>query len=450
MNKKNKLQVISLFLLLLFISCSSEKQITPETALQAYLQTDDNLFRWELSDSTVSGNLTTYQLLVTSQKWREYTWRHQVTVIVPEELEFDGALLFISGGTNKDELPNWRKPDNSISGMLEMVARQNKAVVAVVFQVPNQPLYGRLTEDELISFTLHNYKHDRDFTWPLLFPMVKSAVKAMDAVQAFSLEKLDHQINRFVLSGESKRGWTTWLAGASDSRVEAIAPMVIDMLNMPKSISYHLEAWGDYSIQIEDYVKLGIAQEVDTPLGQELAAMIDPFSYRAALTIPKFIFNATNDEYWPVDAIKHYLDDIPGENYLHYVPNAGHSLGDKRQSTQALSAFFGETLQKNGYPECSWEIEENGREITLKVKATEDKLAGALLWLAVSEDRDFRDNEFSSTSIEQVTPGEIVYTVSFPETGFIAFYIDLIYPSPGGELYTKSTRVIVSGENGIL
>ena len=331
-----------------------------------------------------------------------------------------------------------------------MIAQKNNAIVAKVSQVPNQPLYDNLTEDALISYTLHNYREDKDFSWPLLFPMVKSAVRSMDAVQAFSKENLNHEINSFLVSGGSKRGWTTWLTGASDPRVEAIAPMVIDMLNMPKSISYHVEAWGDYSIQIEDYVKLGIAQDVDTPDGRELVAMIDPFSYRDKLTMPKLILNGTNDEYWPADAIKHYISEIPGENYLHYVPNAGHGLGDKRQALQALSAFWGETLQKQKHPELSWEIEEGSDGITVKIKATESKLSNVKLWVCDSEDRDFRDNEFIENPVETEPANEIFVSVKYPETGFRAFYVDLIYKDLNGEKYSKSTRMFVSNSEKIL
>ncbi len=82
-----------------------------------------------------------------------------------------------------------------------MIAQKNNSIVAIVSQVPNQPLYDKLTEDALISYTLHNYREDKDFSWPLLFPMVKSAVRSMDAVQAFSKENLNHEINSFLVSG---------------------------------------------------------------------------------------------------------------------------------------------------------------------------------------------------------------------------------------------------------
>lgn len=440
----------SLLIILTLAACQPQQVITPETALEAYLENGDKTFSWELKDSQEAEGVKVYNLLVTSQQWREHTWRHQVSVIVPEKVSYDGALLFINGGSNKNEMPNWKKPDDGTTKALGMVARANSAIVAVVSQVPNQPLYDNLTEDALISLTLHNYRKDKDYSWPLLFPMVKSAVRSMDAVQAFAQENLNHKINRFLVSGASKRGWTTWLTGASDSRVEAIAPMVIDMLNMPKSISYHVEAWGDYSIQIEDYVKLGIAQDVDTPDGRELVAMIDPFSYRSKLTMPKLIFNGTNDEYWPADAIKHYIYEIPGENYLHYVPNAGHGLGDKKQALQALSAFWGETLQKQKHPELSWEIEEGSDGITVKIKATENKLNNVTLWVCDSEVRDFRDNEFIENPVETEPANEIFVSVKYPETGFRAFYVDLIYKDLNGEKYSKSTRMFVSNSEKIL
>ncbi len=60
-------------------------------------------------------------------------------------------------------------------------------------QTPNQPFFGDLTEDALISYALHNFrKKDKElYLAPLrFFPMVKSAVKAMDAVQRVLLKTI--------------------------------------------------------------------------------------------------------------------------------------------------------------------------------------------------------------------------------------------------------------------
>ena len=66
-----------------------------------------------------------------------------------------------------------------------------------------------------------------DANWVTRLPMVKSAVKAMDAATEFlaSAEGGKVTIKKFVVAGGSKRGWTTWLTGAADPRVKAIAEM---------------------------------------------------------------------------------------------------------------------------------------------------------------------------------------------------------------------------------
>ena len=305
--------------LLISIVGFAQSEITPEKALKSYINNGDKNFSWEVKDSGKLGNLKIYQVLLTSQKWRGITWRHQLTIVVPSTIQYDGAMLFIAGGSDKDEQPNWSNEDK-MWPVLGTIAAKNKAIVALIKQVPNQPLYDGKTEDELISYTLHQFKQDKDYSWPLLFPMVKSAVRSMDAIQEFASKNLNQPIKNFVISGASKRGWTTWLSNAiDDNRVKAIGPMVIDMLNMPKTLSYQLETYGEYSIQIEDYVKLGIPQGAGTKEGQAITTMIDPFSYREKLTVPKIIFIGTNDEYWTADAIKHYYDKIPGKNLIHYV-----------------------------------------------------------------------------------------------------------------------------------
>ncbi|HQF11023.1 MAG TPA: PhoPQ-activated protein PqaA family protein [Paludibacteraceae bacterium] len=450
MNRANLSLKILLPLFILFGSQLIAQQVTPKTALQAYIENDDPSFSWEQQESYEVNGLRVYNLLLTSQKWHEYTWRHQLAILVPPEITYDKALLYITGGSNTDEMPKWKKRDDDEIKMIGAIAAKNKAIAAVLCQVPNQPLYDGLKEDALISFTLHNYLKDHDYTWPLLFPMTKSAIRAMDAVQQFSSQILKHNISGFLVSGASKRGWTTWLTGAYDSRVVAIAPMVINMLNMPKSIPYHVESWGNYSEQIQDYVNLGVAQKTNTPEGKDVVQMIDPFSYREKLTMPKLIFNGTNDPYWPVDAIKLFFDQIPGENYLLNVANAGHDLGDKKQAMTSLSAFFGETLQGIEYPACSWDVEENKQGAKLKVRTSPDKLAGILLWKSDSDDRDFRDNHFVSEPIK-MTGNEIVeITVSYPKSGFRAFYVDLQYYAPDSTIYTKSTRIFLSNNKEIL
>ncbi len=447
-----------IFLYLLLSSCSQQQQvkvaettpITPANALERYLEQQDSAFQWEVTDSFQINQIQAYDILLTAQQWREYTWTHQLTVLVPEDNQYEGALLFITGGSNTAEQPNWKGQDDETLQAFSQIADKNKAIVSILRQVPNQPLYDNLKEDALISFTLHSFQNDGDYTWPLLFPMVKSAVKAMDAVQEFASETLHHEINRFLVSGGSKRGWTTWLTGASDARVAAIAPMVIDVLNMPVSLDYQVEVWKDYSVQIQDYVNLGIPQQVRTGKGDTTAQLVDPYAYREKLDMPKLIINGTNDEYWPVDAIKNYLDSIPGENHLLYVPNAGHGLGDKKLSLQALSAFFGYTLKKESFPDLQWKVSDDEGGVTLAITtASSGKVIDALLWSAGSDDRDFRDEEWTSENLDASNLSEILVKEEFPASGYKAFYVDLIYEDPNGGEYTESSRMFVADDDEV-
>src|SRR5207244_10526000 len=106
------------------------------------------------------------------------------------------------------------------------LAKASQAVYAILYNIPNQPLYGSKTEDALVVYTWLKFMETGDESWPLHFPMAKAVLKAMDAVQAFTQSEHQPAITDFIVTGASKRGWTTWLAGASrDRRIKAIAPM---------------------------------------------------------------------------------------------------------------------------------------------------------------------------------------------------------------------------------
>ena len=429
----------------------AQTAITPATALQHYLSNGDKTYKWEIKETFKIKDATVYALLLTSQKWREYTWTHELSIIVPQKINYDGALLFITGGSiNNKGLPNWGSKEDALMIGLGEVATHNNAVVAILKQTPNQPLYDTLTEDALISFTLHQFKEDNDYSWPLLFPMVKSATHAMDAVQEFCNQNIHQHINRFVVSGASKRGWTTWLTGASDPRVVAIAPMVIDMLNMPVSMNYQIKVWNDYSIQIEDYVKLGIVQDIGSAKTNDLTTMIDPYAYRQKLTMPKMILMGTNDEYWPIDNIKNYYDSIPGQNLLHYVANVGHDLGDKKEALASLSSFFGLTLSKKTYPQCVWKTSNTAAGVAVDIKTTADKLTDVIIWSADSPDKDFRNDKWASKSLGINHKGTVKVTEAFPKNGYRAFYVNLKYKDANGGEYTESTRVFMTDEKAVL
>lgn len=444
------LWIIALGLFAQTEAVTSPPRLKAEQALRHYVELEDEAYQWEHKESYKVGKARVHHLLLTSQKWREYVWTHQLTLFVPEEVTTDLALLFISGGSNQDGEPRWSKNSRFLSAMAEL-ANHNKAIVTLLRQIPNQPLFDGKVEDELISFTLHQFTQEKDFTWPLLFPMVKGAVKAMDAVQEFSGQTLGKDVEGFLVSGASKRGWTSWLTAAvGDERVKAIAPMVIDVLNMPVNLKYQLESYGEYSDQINDYVKLGIIQGMDTEEGKILATMIDPYSYREQLRVPKMIFIGTNDPYWTVDAIKNYWNEIPGKNLIHYVPNAGHDLDGGKQALTGLSAFFALTALDQPYPTNTWNVREEEDAAVLSITLNDPSLQGASLWSATSADRDFRDEKWRDEKLKISDTSTITLRQAYPQDGYMAFYVDLRYRHPHGGSYTVSTRVFLMDSEEVL
>lgn len=390
---------------------------------------------------------TQYELLLTSQEWKGYTWKHRLVILVPERVQYDQALLYIGGGRLENNLPKQRDRDDAVVKGLENLAVDNNAIVAAIFQVPNQPIFDGKVEDEIISYTLHQYQETGDETWPLLFPMVKSVQRAMDAVSTFTRDETGHEVHDFLLTGLSKRGWTTWLTGSQDDRVNAIAPMVIDVLNMPVSLQYQIEMWKDYSPEIQDYVDLGIPQTSNTPEGTATISMVDPYAYRNQLDMPKLVFMGTNDPYWPIDAAKNYWHEIPGDNDLVYIPNVEHGLGDGQIALQNLSAFFEYQCLQQALPQVKMDVSKSGqKKLTVSCSFPSHVPDKVLIWEAKSpEDMDFRDEKWKSKSVKNNQT-----KVTLPKKGQKTFYIAYHFTSPLGKPYYISSQIVRCDADGVI
>ena len=275
--------------------CSSAALLAGEAApgaLADYVNKTDASFGWVKRREGKLGSGTYVELTLTSQTWKGIVWRHQLFLYKPAQVR-DGsrALLLIGGGQWSESLA---QPPNMINAGLPReiniiigVAAQIQAPVAVLLQVPQQPIFGGMVEDQIISYTFEQFLRTDDATWPLLLPMVKSVVRAMDVIQAFGKQEWQLDVQHFTLTGASKRGWTTWLTAAVDPRVESLAPMVIDTLNMGPQMKHQVATWGRFSEQIEDYTRRGIQQHIASPHGARLLGIVDPYSYRQTLTQPE-------------------------------------------------------------------------------------------------------------------------------------------------------------------
>ena len=437
-------RLLLLTLILCGAWCASAQVQKAEKALVDYINNSDTSCSWKVAESKRGEGYTAYRLDFTSQTWRESVWRHQLMVIVPDKISHNEVLIHIAGGSvdTKTEMPNLYGWEHRAIQFQTGIAKRCEAVTAILWHVPRQPLYGNKYEDELLSFTLHMFQNDKDYSWPLLFPMVKSVVRAMDSIEEFVEQKHQTKVDEFVLTGFSKRGWTTWLtAGTGDKRIVAIAPMVIDILNMPVSVPYQRHMFGAYSIMIQDYINLGLTEELVTPSGQELVKMIDPYSYRDYYTMPKMVFLGSNDPYWTVDAVKNYIDEIPGKKYTAYSTNAGHDLDN--EAITSLEAFFHQTINKEKYPKFEYAPRQLADHIEIDIKADKKLLKEVVVWEAVSENKDFRKCTFAPRTVDGMA-GKKSFTVKvdYPKQGNKAFLVMLKYKHPSKEdTYNITTRM---------
>ncbi|MCS6952137.1 MAG: PhoPQ-activated pathogenicity-related family protein [Bryobacterales bacterium] len=407
-----------------------------QTALDRYVRAPDPSYRYELV-STLSGpGYTAFVLDMVSQTWRKpeevdrTEWRHWLTIIKPDQLSSDIALLFITGGSNPG------KPPARADLILSMIATETRAVVAELRMVPNQPLkfagdsMAERREDALIAYTWDRFLRTGDELWPARLPMTKAAVRAMDTVTAFCATEAAGQlrIERYVVAGGSKRGWTAWTTAAVDPRVVAIAPIVINTLNVERASEHHWRSYGFWAPALRDYVEMDIVRWMGTPELRRLMEIEDPYAYRERLSMPKFIVNSTGDEFFPPDLVRFYYDDLPGEKHLRFVPNTNHSLRGS-DAAQSLLAYFHSIVTGRKRPQLQWTFEGEGIvRVTTSEPPSEVKL-----WQATNpKARDFRLETLGAvwtSSPVEAADGVWRAAVPPPPEGWTAYFLEFTFPS---------------------
>ena len=419
----------------------------PETALDRYVSTPDPHYRYDLALTIPGHGWTAYVLDMTSQQWRSERevdrpiWKHWMVIVKPERVTSSVGFLHITGGDNTDSPPN--QPDES----LVRLATATNTVVSEIRMVPNQPLTFRddqvqRSEDAIIVYSWDKFLRGGDDQWPLRLPMTKAAVRAMDTVTDFCRSRLRVNVNNFVVSGASKRGWTTWATAAVDPRVTAIIPLVIDVLNVETSFQHHFQALGFWAPAVHDYEEAGIMNWMDTPEYRKLMEIEDPYSYRCRLTMPKLLINATGDEFFLPDSSRFYWDDLQGEKYLRYVPNANHSL-DGTDALDSIESFYASVVERLPRPRMNWTFDADGG-ITLR---SEDRPERVLLWQATNaKARDFRvdtiGKAYRASALEDRGGGTYVAHVRPPRAGWTAYFVEATYQVGGRPLkLTSGVRV---------
>ncbi len=420
------------------------------TPLDDYVAAADPNFAYSLVNTIPGTGYTGYVYDMTSQSWRSpeevnrTLWQHWVRVAVPNTVSHTKAFLFISGGSNGGAVPT------SLDNTLATIAVATNSIVAEVRMVPNQrikfadetdPRYladGR-TEDELIAYAWDKFRTTADPLWLPRLPMTKSAKAAMDLIQAEY-----PTIDGFVVGGGSKRGWTTWTTGIVDSRVKAIVPAVIDLLNLENSFRHHWDTLGFWAPAVQDYVDMGVMDWMFTEKFRDMMAIVDPYSYlnRPNMTMPKYIINSAGDQFFLPDSSRFYWDALKGTKFLRYVPNSDHGLD--ASAWEGLAAFYQAVLSGAPFPEFTWTKQPDG---SLRVQ-TNTAPTNVLLWQATNPNaRDFRLESigpaYTSSPLTDQGGGLYVAQVAPPASGWTAFFVELEFPSSGPYPFKFTTEVSV-------
>jgi PhoPQ-activated pathogenicity-related protein len=433
--------------------------LTPgqQTALDTYVAAADSSYHFALNSTLTGTGYTDYVINMVSQTWTPSTgdsqvWQHWVQIIVPTTVSTHTALLNISGGSNTQSAPT--TPDQ----LSLLAATTLNAITVFLPTVPNEPVtfpaQGEttpLTEDQIVAYTFEQFLHGNGQDWPLLLPMVKSAVRAMDTTQSFVASQSGGtlSVSNFIVTGASKRGWTTWLTPAVDTRVVAIVPYVFDGLNLADQVESQLDTYvgvtqdvvnGD-STAVQDYTGDGVFNFLGTPQMSSLLSIVDPYSYvgRSTYNIPKYLIASTGDQFF-VPGAQFYFSNLPGENYLRYLPNTDHGLNSDAV-TGALN-FEKALLDGATLPQFNWNVSNSGTTITLNSVTTPTSVT---MWQATNTtNRDFRLETFganwTSSTLTDQGGGKYVAQVTPPTTGATDFFIQMQY-SVDGVTLTFTTQI---------
>lgn len=280
--------------------------VAPIASLDDYLKLDTGKPNWTMGPS----NREFDELRLNSLTWQGDQWRHEI-IISGAKIKSDTIILNLTGD----------RMGNTMDEFTTLFSKTCHLPVATVYGIPNQPTLG-MREDELVGFAIQKFFTTKDNTWPLLLPMTKSAIQSMDAIEEWS----NGRFKKFILTGTSKRGATSWLAASSgDARIVGIVPTVADaMMDMTRQLQVQKKAWGRYTPMISDFEKMDPVPFFLFPRGREMMNLSDPYFALSKVRVPVLAVDATNDAFVVTDSAKLYWDDIKVPKLFKTIPNATH------------------------------------------------------------------------------------------------------------------------------
>ena len=440
-----------------FVGCNSSLKNDDKTLLIDYVNSHDSSFRYDMVDTIIGDGWKEYKIRMVSGSWLDKNdfddnsneWWHWISVIVPDNLEKSTSMMVIGSGSTQD-FSLERYGNKKTNSQYLKAALKTKSIISEINNVPFQPInfsgdnkLGRY-EDDLIAYSWRQFLEGsaKESEWLPRFPMTRAVVRAMDVVQEISNE-INNPVDSFFVTGASKRGWVAWTTAIADDRVMGIAPVVIDLLNLYPSFQHHWKVYGEWSPAIDDYVKEDIMNWTESKEYEQLIEIIDPYSYRFSLNMPKYIINASSDEFFVTDSWQFYWDDLLGEKHLQYLPNAGHGLYGT-YVTDDLINFYSKAINQKRLPYYEWSIDQNIFNLIIEPSA-DYKIKK---WSINNSERDFRiykvGESWTSEDIDKNKNGKYSISIDNPSSGYTAQFVEIIFDSDSEESISITTGTVIS------
>jgi len=257
-------------------------------------------------------------------------------------------------GEHLDEL-------RSVAYKASYLAVRTKAMAASLMNLPNaattfgsDPIHMPRAGDYLKAFTYADFLDHPDEPERIMeLPVAKAVVRAMDTIQDYARRSFSASIEKFAVTGYSKLGTATFVAGAADPRVKAIVPVATylrltdlfpDFMNtqrnfMASLMRSHFSKRSMPFNMAQAYMPVAVSSNTDA--FARLSSIIDPMSpsFAKRLTLPKYMILAGSDQIVKDHGrARDELPMLPSPTSFVEVPNLVHD--DSLVKTIGSSAAF--------------------------------------------------------------------------------------------------------------
>jgi len=245
----------------------------------------------------------------------------------------------------------------------------------------------------------------------------------------------------------------------------------MDLLNFVPNVHHMWRNFGGWTFAFGDYHSLNLTAKFDDPNMFKLTAIVDGYSYRSRLTMPKLIASTTGDEFFQIDDSRYYFHDLPGDNHLLMMHNAEHSCATALgELLPAIHAFALSVMENKPRPSLTWSIDNVTGALTMETMTRPEHVYLRHAHTLPSQSGTRKDFRLIRANIdcpsmfqvkgqciqpvlwagEKIAPtstkgAKYTYTASLPapEKGYVAFFLEAKFPGVDIVPFTFTTETSI-------